>query len=111
MNAPSNAQNHLLTSPRMPRTRGFRGIISAVASLWSFALIAAMFATACRAADGSKDLVYDVGGPLEGPKLPLFPTQHGEEPGYPGCVPSLAAEKAQGKTWDAQGMAAQRQLY
>lgn len=81
------------------------------APLAALSLAAALFATACRAADGSKDLVYDVGGPLEGPKLQLFPTQHGEAPGYPGCVPALAAEKAQGKTWDAQGMAVQQQLY
>ena len=27
------------------------------------------------------------GGPLAGWKLPLFPTQHGERPGHPGCLP------------------------
>ncbi|NUN92866.1 MAG: heparinase II/III family protein [Verrucomicrobiae bacterium] len=29
----------------------------------------------------------EIGGPLEGPKLPLFPTQHGEPAGYPGWLP------------------------
>src|SRR5690348_12767740 len=103
MNGRSNTRNHSLASPRIPRRR-VRAIANMTSLLWSVILIVALFATASRAADGSKDLAYDVGGPLEGPKLPLFPTQHGEDPGYPGCVPALAAEKAQGKTWDAQGM-------
>jgi len=30
---------------------------------------------------------YVVGGPLAGVPLPLFPTQHGEPPGYPGVIP------------------------
>ncbi|MBM4030187.1 MAG: hypothetical protein FJ291_00190 [Planctomycetes bacterium] len=30
---------------------------------------------------------YDVGGPLAGYKLPLFPTQHGERAGQPGELP------------------------
>ena len=30
---------------------------------------------------------YEIGGPLAGLKLPLFSTQHGEEPGFPGCLP------------------------
>ena len=34
---------------------------------------------------------YDAGGPLEGPKLPPFPTQQGEPAGQPGCIPALAA--------------------
>src|SRR5678815_124653 len=29
---------------------------------------------------------YEVGGAIEGPKLVLFPTQHGELPGYPGWL-------------------------
>ena len=33
------------------------------------------------------ELQYEHGGPLAGFKLPLFPTQHGEEPGYSGCLP------------------------
>ena len=30
---------------------------------------------------------FEAGGPLAGLKLPLFPTQHGEEPGHSGCFP------------------------
>lgn len=30
---------------------------------------------------------YNVGGPLAGVKLPLFPTQHGEPAGHPGAIP------------------------
>lgn len=43
---------------------------------------------------------YDVGGPLEGPKLAPFPTQHGELPGYPGWLPAekdLAADNPDDK--------------
>lgn len=29
---------------------------------------------------------YEVGGPLAGEILPLYPTQHGEPPGRPGCL-------------------------
>jgi len=35
---------------------------------------------------------YLPGGPLAGLKLPPFPTHAGEEPGYPGCIPELAAQ-------------------
>jgi HEAT repeat protein len=34
---------------------------------------------------------YEIGGPLAGLRLPLFKGQHGEEPGYPGCLPELIA--------------------
>jgi hypothetical protein len=45
---------------------------------------------------------YEVGGPLEGPKLSLFPTHFGEEPGQPGCIPEMAAT---GKTQEDMGNA------
>lgn len=32
---------------------------------------------------------YEIGGPLAGLKLPLFPTQYGEMPGYPGVLTGL----------------------
>ena len=35
---------------------------------------------------------YEIGGPLAGVKLPLFPTQHGERPGYPGVDPGTCGE-------------------
>jgi hypothetical protein len=39
---------------------------------------------------------YEIGGPLAGLKLPLFPTQHGEPPGHPGCLPGrFATEELQ----------------
>ncbi len=33
---------------------------------------------------GAAAAEYEIGGPLAGVKLPPFPTQHGERPGYPG---------------------------
>lgn len=61
---------------------------------------------------------YEIGGPLAGMKLPLFQGQHGEKPGFPGCVPELIG---QGKTvtdmgstyreWDSQGQAPEMELY
>jgi hypothetical protein len=61
---------------------------------------------------------YEIGGALAGLRLPLFPTQHGEPAGYPGCIPELAR---QGKAivdmgqsyreWEPQGNAPERQLY
>jgi hypothetical protein len=41
-------------------------------------------------AGGDKN--YEIGGPLEGIKLPLYKTQHGEPPGYPGVLPGKETE-------------------
>jgi len=35
---------------------------------------------------------YLIGGPLAGVPLPLYPTQHGEPPGHPGCIKALAEQ-------------------
>lgn len=43
----------------------------------------------CHAAEAPQ---YEIGGPLEGLKLPLYPTQHGEAPGYPGVLPGQPTE-------------------
>lgn len=58
---------------------------------------------------------YEIGGPLAGLKLPLFKTQYGEAPGYPGCIPELmkqaeSREKDRDE-WHPQGMAAEVALY
>ena len=37
---------------------------------------------------------YVTGGPLAGVELALFPTQHGEEPGHPGCIPGTRFARA-----------------
>jgi len=58
---------------------------------------------------------YMVGGPLQGVELPLMPTQHGEKPGYPGCVPALQKPEIQGNSptmpFTSQGLPPERQLY
>lgn len=61
---------------------------------------------------------YEIGGPLAGLRLPLFKGQHGEQPGYPGCIPELITS---GKTfvdmnnsyndWGPQGTAPELELY
>ncbi|MFP4058193.1 MAG: hypothetical protein ACLF0G_15100 [Candidatus Brocadiia bacterium] len=51
------------------------------------ALCAAVLALAPRARGEEGAAEYLTGGPLAGVKLPRFPTQHGEKPGYPGCIP------------------------
>lgn len=35
------------------------------------------------------ELAYEIGGPLEGPRLPLMPTHNGEPAGFAGCIPEL----------------------
>ena len=45
---------------------------------------------------------YEIGGPLAGLKLPLFKTQHGEKPGYPGNLP---------RQYDHDPLAPELQLY
>jgi len=52
---------------------------------------------------------YVVGGPLAGLKLPLFRTQHGEPPGFPGCLPG---KDEKGNTlYPVQGNPALFELY
>lgn len=69
---------------------------ASVAFIIVFALIGS-FAAAQEEQD------YVTGGQLAGVELPLFPTQHGEPPGYPGCIP--------GEDYSPQGQAPQLQLY
>ena len=61
---------------------------------------------------------YEIGGPLAGLKLGPFPTQHGEDAGYPGCIPALIAQGAIGsdmgnqvREWGPQGMPPELDLY
>ena len=61
---------------------------------------------------------YEIGGPLAGVKLPLYVGQHGEEPGYPGCIPELMEEGEAFddmghayRDWGPQGQAPEWQLY
>lgn len=55
---------------------------------------------------------YEVGGPLQGVSLPLFPTQHGEKPGYPGCIPELQKPDEKGNApFTSEGLPPERQLY
>lgn len=49
------------------------------------ALMVVVLFTGCVAAQ-ERENEYDIGGPLAGLKLPLFSTQHGEPPGFPGCL-------------------------
>lgn len=53
-------------------------------ALFSAALAAVIVLSGLAAAQ-NQDEEYEIGGPLAGLKLPLFPTQNGEPPGYPGC--------------------------
>jgi len=61
---------------------------------------------------------YEIGGPLAGLRLPPYPTQHGEEPGYPGCLPELQQQGEiiadmghEYREWGPQGQAPERDLY
>ncbi|MGD8238113.1 MAG: hypothetical protein PVH68_06140 [Armatimonadota bacterium] len=67
---------------------------------------------------GAEPDTYLRGGPLAGVPLPLYMTQHGEEPGHPGCVPELAAQGeavsdmgTEYREWGPQGLAPERELY
>jgi len=59
---------------------------------------------------------YLPGGPLAGLKLPPFPTQHGEPPGHPGCLPERVdpakADPREGWVpFTPQGLAPEWELY
>jgi hypothetical protein len=49
-------------------------------------LLVVLLAGAARPLRGAEE--YEIGGPLAGVKLPLWPTQHGEPPGHPGSIPN-----------------------
>ncbi|MCL4201898.1 MAG: hypothetical protein KJ000_05345 [Pirellulaceae bacterium] len=62
--------------------------------------------------------VYEIGGPLAGVRLERFPTQRGEAPGYPGCIPELMAAGEviedmgnEYRQWGPQGQAPEWHLY
>lgn len=78
--------------------------------------VVAAFALAVSAWGATEE--YEIGGPLAGLKLPLFRGQHGEEPGYPGCIPELMAGGAEVRDfgniyreWGSQGQAPEVELY
>jgi len=52
---------------------------------------------------------YETGGPLAGLKLPLFPTQHGEPAGHPGCLPD--PDNPGRLLYDKQGLSPERHLH
>lgn len=60
----------------------------------------------------SNAVEYEIGGPLAGVKLPLFPTQYGEAPGYPGVLTGTTV-KAEGQDLriSAEGLYPERHLH
>ncbi len=81
------------------------------------AILAGLFLSTFSAWGAEPD-EYLSGGPLAGIRLPLFPTQRGEPPGYPGCIPELAAKgkeaKDMGNTYvefSGQGQPPEMDLY
>ena len=74
--------------------------------------------TAFAANEDASAFEYEVGGPLAGVKLPRYAAGHGEERGYPGCIPELI-EKGEAfedmgqayREWGPQGQAPEWQLY
>lgn len=73
---------------------------------------AALCLTICGSVTAQTPAEFEVGGPLQGVALPLYPTQHGEEPGYPGCIAEL--QKPEGKGYvpfTSEGLPPERQLY
>jgi hypothetical protein len=77
--------------------------------------MAAAFLCAGIAAAQSRTDAYEIGGPLQGVPLKLFPTQHGEKPGYPGCVPALQKPEGEGDKvvtpFTSEGLPPERQLH
>lgn len=50
---------------------------------------------------------HEIGGPLAGTKLPLYKTQHGEPPGFPGCL----VDETGAFVNDPQGQNPESELY
>ncbi|MBM4320494.1 MAG: hypothetical protein FJ125_11165, partial [Deltaproteobacteria bacterium] len=84
-------------------------------AIWVLSLAVAGGAWAAAAAGADADLEYLPGGPLAGLDLPLYQTQDGEPPGYPGCLPELAAaakqRDARSSDFTPQGQAPEWELY
>jgi len=79
------------------------------------AAFGALVCLAVSAAAATAPGDYEIGGPLAGVKLPLFPTQNGEEPGYPGCLRELVdparADNEGNVPYTAQGQQPELLLY
>jgi hypothetical protein len=70
-------------------------------------VVSGLILWAGRPASGQDEFLP--GGPLAGLVLPPFPTQHGEPPGYPGCLPD---PNNPGKLlYDTDGLSAEVQLH
>lgn len=88
-----------------------------VSTRWTCRIVGAIVCgVAAASAAGAEQ--YEAGGPLAGLVLPLMPTQHGEAPGYPGCIAELLRKGEQltdmgrrYRQWGPQGQAPQRLLY
>ncbi|MCY3019048.1 MAG: hypothetical protein NTW87_08470 [Planctomycetota bacterium] len=76
---------------------------------WRVLVAAALAWLAAQAACGCGEAEYEAGGPLAGLKLPFYPTQHGEPPGHPGCVPN--PDKPGELLYSKDGQAPELQLY
>jgi len=81
----------------MPAARSVRPGNAALVAATIIAVLLCSRLTALAADDE-----FVTGGPLAGVRLPLFPTQHGEEPGHPGCLPGKNGK---------EGLAPERELY
>ena len=85
-------------------------LATGLAALWVWSA-PAMAQTKAKAADDQ----YEVGGPLQGVRLPLYPVQHGEKPGHPGCISAL--QKPEGPPekqvipFTTEGLPPERQLF
>ena len=80
--------------------------------------LAAIVSSVAVAVSPAGEPQYETGGPLAGLKLAPFPTQHGEPPGYPGCLPERMREGEpvvdmgnEYRQWGPQGQAPERDLY
>lgn len=74
--------------------------------------LATLYLSICTPGFGQIKKEFEVGGPLQGVTLPLYPTQHGEDPGYPGCLTELQKAEAKGYVpFTSEGLPPERQLY
>ena len=74
--------------------------------------VAAFYLCICTPVPGRMQEQFEVGGPLQGVALPLYPTQHGEDPGYPGCLAELQNPEGKGYVpFTSEGLPPERQLY
>ena len=82
-------------------------MVRTIAALTAAGCVFFSLSAALAQSDGRE---HEIGGPLAGLRLPPFPTQHGEQPGYPAFVGDRLGRRLRGAIPGRRGRSAPERL-